>query len=184
MLQSVSKIRIKAILLKYFSKFKGKKRMTPLVSPAPLDIFISLLGSLIGISILSLLLLVYKIPILAAPLGASVVLVFWVSDAPLSQPRNVILGHTISAAIGVMTYQLWGMSWWSVAIGTSTAILGMVLTKTTHPPGGATALLAILSAAEPSYIFTPILAGSLILILIGVLVNNLSPNRNYPRYWY
>lgn len=182
--EPVIRSQTKHVFLKYVSKFKGNRRTTPLVLPVPLDILITLFGSFVGLSILSLLLFVYKIPMLAAPLGASAVLVFGAPDAPLSQPRNVILGHTISAAIGVITYQVWGMSWWSVSLGTSIAISGMLLTKTTHSPGGATALLAILGAAEPIYIFTPIFSGSLILVLIGVLVNNLSPNRNYPRYWY
>lgn len=174
----------KSKLSKYISKFKGHKRTTPLVSPAPLDILITLLGAFLGITILSLLLFVYKVPMLATSLGASAVLVYGVPDAPLSQPRNVILGHTLSATIGVLTYQVWGTTWWSVALGTSLALLVMLLTKTTHPPGGATAMLAILDAASPMYILAPMFTGSIILVLIAVLVNNLSPNRNYPRYWY
>jgi|GEM_PF-6167907 len=52
------------------------------------------------------------------------------------------------------------------------------------PPGGATALFAVLSKAHPSYILTPIAAGAVILVIVGLFVNNLSPNRQYPRYWY
>jgi len=174
----------KSKLFKYVSKFKGHKRITPLVSPAPVDIFITLFGTILGVSSLSILLFVYKVPMLAASLGASAVLVYGVPDAPLSQPRNVILGHTFSASIGVLIYQICGTTWWSVALGTSLALLVMLLTKTTHPPGGATAMLAVLNGASPMFIVAPILPGSIILVLIGVLVNNLSPNRNYPRYWY
>lgn len=184
MLDSVTQSQTKSLLLMYLAKFKGKKRTTPLVAPVPLDILITLLGSFIGLSMLGILLFVYKMPMLAAPLGASTVLVFAAPDGPLSQPRNVIWGNTLSAAIGVITYQAFGMSWWSVALGPSLAIAIMLLTKTTHPPGGAAALLAVLSAAKPSYIFTPIFLGSLALVLMGILINNLSPNRNYPRYWY
>ncbi|MDQ7097102.1 HPP family protein [Desulfosporosinus sp. PR] len=175
--------RKKALLI-YFTKFKGQKRSAPLVRPAPLDILITLSGSFLAFAILSILSLVYLTPVLATPLGATAVLVFGAPDAPLSQPRNVILGHALSAIIGVATYQILGTHWWTVTLGTSSAILVMLLTKTTHPPGGATAMFAILNAAKPIYIVTPIIAGSLLLILMGLLVNNLSPNRNYPRYWY
>lgn len=174
----------KSNLSKYISKFKGHRRTIPLVSPVPLDILITFLGAFIGITVLGILLLVYKAPMLVAPLGATAVLVFGIPDAPLAQPRNVIFGNTLSAIIGVLTYQVCGITWWSVALGTSLALIVMLLTKTTHPPGGATALLAILNGASPMYIFAPMLSGSVILVLLAVLVNNLSPNRNYPRYWY
>jgi len=174
----------KGAVLKYLAKFKGQKRTTPLVSPVPMDILIALIGAFLGIAILSILSLEYMTPMLATSLGASAVLVFGAPDAPLSQPRNVILGHALSAIVGVTTYQIWGIHWWSVTLGTSLAVLVMLLTKTTHPPGGATAMFAILNAAKPIYILTPIIAGSLLLVLVGIFVNNLSPNRNYPRYWY
>ncbi len=174
----------KSKLIKYLVKFKGHKRITPLVSPAPVDILITLLGTMLGISFLSILLFIYEIPMLAASLGASAVLVYGVPDAPLSQPRNVILGHTFSASIGVLTYQIFGITWWSVALGAALALLVMLLTKTTHPPGGATAMLAVLNGAGPMFIVAPMISGSIILVLVAVLVNNLSPNRNYPRYWY
>ncbi|MGI1657426.1 MAG: HPP family protein [Desulfitobacterium sp.] len=174
----------RSILIKYLIKFKGHKRITPLVSPAPIDILITLFGTMLGISFLSILLFFYKMPMLAASLGASAVLVYGVPDAPLSQPRNVIFGHTFSASIGVLAYQVFGTTWWSVTLGTALALFVMLLTKTTHPPGGATAMFAVLNGAGPMYIVAPMLLGSAVLVLIAVLVNNLSPNRNYPRYWY
>lgn len=172
------------LVLKYFSKFKGRKRDTPLMLPVPIDIIITFIGAFLGISFLGILTYHYKAPMLVAPLGASAVLVYGVPDAPLSQPRNVILGHTISAVVGVFVYQSFGLTWWSVALGTSFALIAMLITKTIHPPGGATALFAILSAASPIFILTPIFLGSLVMVIIAVFVNNLSPNRIYPRYWF
>ncbi|MCO5387211.1 MAG: HPP family protein [Desulfosporosinus sp.] len=66
----------------------------------------------------------------------------------------------------------------------STGIAHHAYYKDNSSTRGATALFAILSQAQPSYILTPIMAGAVILVIIGLLVNNLSPNRNYPRYWY
>lgn len=68
-------------------------------------------------------------------------------------------------------------------MATSLAIVLMLITGTVHPPGGATALGAVLNQASPIYILTPVAAGAAIMVIIALLVNNLSPNRRYPRYW-
>ena len=170
-------------MIRYLSKMKGYKRATPLVSPPPLDIILTWLGAFLGITAITLFAHQYALPVVAS-LGASAVLIYGVPDAPLSQPRNVIIGHTLSAVAGVTTFMMFGLTWWSPALGTALALVVMLLTKTTHPPGGATALFAVLSKAQPSYILTPIMVGAVILVIIGLLVNNLSPNRHYPRYWY
>ncbi len=172
-----------ALIIRYITKMKGFKRTTPLVAPVPLDIILSVLGTLLGITIIVLLWNKFDILIVAS-FGASAVLIFGTPDAPMAQPRNVIFGHTLSAAAAVTTVMIFGLTWWSPALGTALALLIMLLTKTTHPPGGATALFAVLSQAQPSYILTPIMAGAVILVVTGMLVNNLSPNRHYPRYWY
>lgn len=170
-------------MIGYITKMKGYKRTTPLVSPPPLDVILTWLGAFLGITAIVLFAHNYDLPVVAS-FGASAVLIYGVPDAPLSQPRNVIFGHTFSAAVGVATFMMFGLTWWSPALGTALALVVMLLTKTTHPPGGATALFAVMSKAHPSYILTPIMTGAVILVTIGLLVNNLSPNRQYPRYWY
>jgi CBS-domain-containing membrane protein len=170
-------------MIRYISKMKGYKRTTPLVSPPPLDVILTWLGAFLGITAIAIFAHKYDLPVVAS-FGASAVLIYGVPDAPLSQPRNVIFGHTLSAVAGVATVMMFGLTWWSPALGTALALVVMLFTKTTHPPGGATALFAVLSKAHPSYILTPIMVGAVILVIIGLLVNNLSPNRHYPRYWY
>lgn len=169
------------LLIRYLSKMKGLKRTTPLVAPSPLDILISLLGALLGITAIVLLAQKFDLLVLAS-FGASTVLVFGVPDAPMAQPRNVILGNILSAAAGLVTVLLFGLTWWSPAVGTTLAILVMFLTKTTHPPGGAVALYAVLGQVSFGYVFT-VMAGAALLVVIGLIINNLSPNRHYPRYW-
>ncbi|OLN27690.1 HPP family protein [Desulfosporosinus metallidurans] len=171
-----------SLFINYIFKMKGYKRTTPLVSPAPLDVIITWFGAFLGMTAIVLFSHQFELPIVAS-FGASAVLIYGVPDAPLSQPRNVIFGHTLSAAVGVATYMMFGLTWWSPALGTALALVVIILTKTTHPPGGATALFAVLSKAHPSYILFPIATGAVILVIVGLLVNNLSPNRHYPRYW-
>jgi len=77
------------------------------------------------------------------------------------------------------------------AIAVSVSIAIMHLTRTLHPPGGATALIAVIGGEAITdlgyyYVISPVLFGSLIMLLVGLLVNNLSsnPKRHYPVYWW
>jgi len=172
-----------ALIIRYITKMKGAKRTTPLVAPVPLDVVLSMIGTLLGVTVIVLLSNKFNIGVVAS-FGASAVMVFGVPDAPMAQPRNVILGHTLSATAAVVTVMMFGLTWWSPALGTALALLLMLLTKTTHPPGGATALFGVMTQVQPGYIITPMMTGTVILVIIGLLINNLSPNRHYPRYWF
>ncbi|WP_406678075.1 HPP family protein [Moorella sp. ACPs] len=167
----------------YWEKIKGGRRTISLPVPPAVDLFVSWLGAFLGIGAVAGLSLVYHMPLLVLSFGASAVLIYGVPDVPLAQPRNVIGGHVIAAATGVCIYYFFGLTWWSAALATSLAIVLMLVTGTTHPPGGATALGAVLNRASPIYILTPVAAGAVIMVIIGLLVNNLSPHRRYPKYW-
>ncbi|MFD2670253.1 HPP family protein [Marinicrinis sediminis] len=120
---------------------------------------------------------------LMAPFGASCVLVFIAWEAPLSQPRNVVGGHLISSAIGLLFVQFQAVheGWMALAVGL--AIAAMHLTKTTHPPAGADPLVVMAIGSSWSYLLFPVLAGSLLIVLLAVIMNNLHPDRKYPSFW-
>lgn len=167
----------------FFSKIKSKPREHPLSGINSLDLLISWLGAFLGISTVAYLTLKYHVPLMVASFGASAVLIYGVPDVPLAQPRNVFFGHVISATIGVIIYHLFGLTWWSTALGCSLSIAAMLVTKTTHPPAGATGMVAVWTQQSAQFIITPVAAGALILIFIGLITNNLSPRRSYPKYW-
>ncbi|HBT20848.1 MAG TPA: HPP family protein [Peptococcaceae bacterium] len=168
----------------YFAKIKSKPREHPLPGINGFDLFISWLGAFLGISTVAYLTLTYDVPLMVASFGASAVLIYGVPDVPLAQPRNVFFGHVISATIGVIIYYLFGLTWWSTALGCSLSIAAMLVTKTTHPPAGATGMVAVWTQQSPQFIITPVAVGALILIFIGLITNNLSPRRSYPKYWF
>ena len=118
--------------------------------------------------------------------GASAVLIYGVPNSPLSQPRNLIGGHLLSAIVGVISYKLFSSNLFlATAIAVSTSILIMQLTLTLHPPGGATSLIAVIGGEqihelEFFYILIPVFSGALILFLIAFIVNNIPKNREYP----
>jgi CBS-domain-containing membrane protein len=122
--------------------------------------------------------------------GASAVLIYGAIRSPLAQPRNLIGGHVLSALVGVAAFQmLGGIPWLASATAVSTAIALMHLTKTLHPPGGATALIAVIGGDAVHqlgylYVLVPAGLGALILLVVALLVNNLAPNRRYPEFWW
>ncbi|WPH00822.1 Hypothetical protein R9X50_00365200 [Acrodontium crateriforme] len=137
----------------------------------------------------------YQPPVLIASLGATAVLDYNTIRSPLSQPRNAILGHTLSATMGVAVSKLFQLSphftagsdltWVSAAIGCGAASVVMSMTGTVHPPGGATAVLASSDAGIRALGWTYIavvLVGALIMNVVALLFNNLF--RQYPVYWW
>ncbi len=128
--------------------------------------------------------------ILMASLGASAVLVFGAPASPLAQPRNVMGGHFVSAIAGV-TCQIFLGAWPIAAICTSVslAIFLMTVTKTLHPPGGASALYAVIGGdvihrLGYTYAVVPCLLGASISVAIGVLMSSVSRRKMYPQKWW
>lgn len=122
-------------------------------------------------------------PLLIGSFGASAVLLFGAPDSPLTQPRNLVGGHLISATVAVVVVALFGSSQLTLALAVGLAIFLMNLTHTTHPPGGATALIGVQGCAGPAYIFVPVLAGALILLATALFSNNVVYHRRYPQHW-
>ena len=123
--------------------------------------------------------------------GASAILVYGAPMAEFSQPRNLLGGHFVSALVGITVFMIFGAtSILAGAIAVSFALVAMHFTRTLHPPGGASALIAVIGGEKVHalgymYALCPVLAGTVILLAIALIVNNLpsNPNRHYPVYW-
>ena len=150
----------------------------------------SFVGSFIGIAILAFIqsktLADIDSIFLIGSFGASSVLIFGAVQSPLAQPRNLVGGHVISAIIGVTIYKtLPNILWLTAPLAVSLSIVMMQLTKTLHPPGGAAALIAIIGTDRVKqlgylYVLSPVLTGTLILLVVALVFNNITPNRKYP----
>ncbi|VTU16014.1 MULTISPECIES: HPP family protein [unclassified Variovorax] len=117
---------------------------------------------------------------LIAPLGASAVLVFALPASPLAQPWSVIGGNAVAALIGIACVRWIPDPAWAGALATALAIAAMLALRCLHPPGGAVALLAVLAhATQFRFALFPVLANSLLLVLVGVVYNSLT-GRRYP----
>ena len=152
----------------YFKKMQTGAKSPPRVSVS--EIIWSWIGAFLGI-------------------GASAVLIYGATKSPLAQPRNLVGGHVVSAIIGVASYNLFhDHLWFASALAVATAIAAMHATKTLHPPGGATALIAVIGSQKIHdlgylYAVIPVGTGALLMLVVALLVNNLSANRKYPEFW-
>ena len=121
--------------------------------------------------------------------GASAVLIYGAIKSPLAQPRNLIGGHIFSAIVGVTCYKLFPSDmWFAASLAVATAIAVMHMTKTLHPPGGATALIAVIGsnkihALGYMYAIVPVGVGAFIMLIIALAVNNIPKSRRYPEFW-
>jgi CBS-domain-containing membrane protein len=166
----------------YFPKMKGGHLKPP--RPAFSYIIVTWVCSLIALSALYGMSYVTDSLLIMAPFGATCALLFGAPDSPLAQPRNVIGGHVIATAISLLFLYVLGDSWWVVALGVSTTIAVMQYTRTLHPPAGADPIVVILTHASWQFIFIPVLAGAVILVICSLITNNFDKNRHYPKYWW
>ncbi len=179
------------MLLDYFKKMSGTTRSPPAVGLS--EILWSWIGAFLGIASVALinfnLLSETDLVMVIGSFGASAVLIYGAIKSPLAQPRNLIGGHVISAVIGVTTYKILSPHMWLAAsVSVATAIAVMHATKTLHPPGGATALIAVIGSQKIHnlgylYVLVPAGLGAAIMLVIALLVNNIPKNRRYPEYW-
>ncbi|ANH69672.1 HPP family protein [Mitsuaria sp. 7] len=121
------------------------------------------------------------VPWLIAPLGASAVLVFGVPASPLAQPWAVVMGNTASALVGIVCVHLFGgAAELAAAIAVGGAIGLMFLLRCLHPPGGAAALLMVLSGVHDwRFVLDPVLLNSVLMVLAGMAYNGVT-GRKYP----
>ncbi|MCK8493188.1 HPP family protein [Spirosoma sp. RP8] len=117
--------------------------------------------------------------------GASCVLLFGATNSPLAQPRNLIGGHLLASLIGVAIHKLIpDQVWLASALAVSLSIVCMQITKTMHPPAGATALIANIGSEKIKnlgfgYTLTPVMTGVAILFVTALIINNIPSGRSY-----
>ena len=145
-----------------------------------INALLSALGALIFISFLAFLNRSFEGMIwLIPPFGASMVLVMAVHESPLAKPKNILLGHILSALSGVIILYLIGDNFLALGIAVALAVFVMIVTDTIHPPAGANPIIVILTGQGISFVLFPVAVGAFMLIVFAYLYNKLL-KRNYP----
>ena len=125
--------------------------------------------------------------LMIASMGASAVLIFGMPHGALSQPWPVLAGHLVAAFIGVTISRYFATEWWTPALAVALSMGAMHYLHCIHPPGGATAMIAVIGGEQVqslgyAYLLTPVLVNVISLLLIAILFNSFFPWRRYPVY--
>jgi len=153
---------------------------------------ISAIGALLGIAGCWAISICFVSPesaaLIVASVGAGAVLLFAVPHGALSQPWAAIGGHLLSAVAGVSCAQWIDATWLAAPLAVGLAVLVMHYARCLHPPGGATALVAVIGGADIhalgyAYVLEPVMLNALTLFGMAMLFNNLAARRRYPAAW-
>ena len=147
----------------------------------PLEVGRAALGVALGLLVADLVLWALGAgqTALIAPFGASAFLIFMVPGSPLAQPWPVVVGNTVSALSALAMLVLGLPLLAAICLSVMLAIIVMALTRSLHPPGGAVAIATVLAAPALGFALIPVAAGSLVLVLAGMVWHR-ALGRPYP----
>ena len=145
----------------------------------------SLLAGLFSIiTIGALTLLTYKTELgvfLIASFGSSMVLLYGYPENPFAQPKNIFFGHLLTSVVGIVFLFFTALPTFIViplAVGLGVSL--MILFKVTHPPAGGNPIIIIVGSVSIDYLVSPIIIGSIIIIVFGIVLNRLILKKKYP----
>ena len=143
---------------------------------------LALIFSTITIGVLTLL--TYKTNFglfLVASFGSSMVLLYGYPDSPFAKPKNILFGHLVTSAIGIIFYNYVTLPiYFLIPLAVGIGVGLMILLDVTHPPAGGNPIIVILGSVSFEYLFSPILTGCLIIIVFGILLNKFVAQKKYP----
>jgi CBS-domain-containing membrane protein len=125
-----------------------------------------------------------QMPLMLVPFATSIVLVMGMPEAEPAQPRALVGGHLISAAVGIAVALVAGPSPWAAAIAVGVAMAAMQLTRTYHPPAGIDPLIVVNEHLPWTFLFIPVAAGAVLLACFAFLWHNAARKRTYPQRWW
>ena len=147
----------------------------------------ALAGLFSAITIGALTYLTYKTTFglfLIASFGSTMVLLYGYPESPFAQPKNIIFGHLITAVVGVAVLNFIPLPIYitiPLAVGLGVGL--MIFLDVTHPPAGGNPIIVIIGSVSYDYLLSPIILGSIIVLVFGILTNKFVLKKKYPQKW-
>ena len=119
---------------------------------------------------------------LIASFGSTMVLLYGYPESPFAQPKNIIFGHFLTALIGIIFLNFVPLPiFLNIPLAVGFGVMFMILFKVTHPPAGGNPIIVIIGSVSFDYLLTPVLIGSIIVVLFGVIINKFLFKKEYPK---
>ena len=118
---------------------------------------------------------------LLASFGSSMVLLYGYPESPFAQPKNVFFGHLVTAIVGLIVLHFVPLPLFitiPLAVGFGVGL--MILFNVTHPPAGGNPIIVIVGSVSYDYLFSPVISGSIIIIISAIIINRFILKKSYP----
>ena len=112
------------------------------------------------------------------------VLLYGFPESPFAQPKNIFFGHLLTSLVGILVLHFVPLPIFitiSLAVGLGVGF--MILLDVTHPPAGGNPIIVIIGSVSYDYLLSPVILGSIIVIIFGVVINKLILKKKYPQKW-
>ena len=119
---------------------------------------------------------------LIASFGSSMVLLYGYPESPFAQPKNIFFGHLLTSAVGIIVLNFISLPIYitiPVAVGLGVGL--MILFNVTHPPAGGNPIIVIIGSVSLDYLISPVILGSIIVLIFGVIINRFILKKKYPK---
>ena len=136
------------------------------------------------ITIAALTFLTYKTQygiFLIASFGSSMVLLYGYPESPFAQPKNIFFGHLVTSVVGILVLFYVSLPIYitiPVAVGAGVGL--MIILNVTHPPAGGNPIIVIIGSVSLDYLINPIITGTIIILIFGIILNRLILKKKYP----
>ena len=131
-----------------------------------------------------LTLLTYKTELgifIIASFGSSMVLLYGYPESPFAQPKNIFFGHLLTSCVGVIFLYFLPLPFFVIiplAVGIGVTL--MIALNVTHPPAGGNPIIVIIGSVSLDYLINPVILGSIIILVFGIILNRLILKKKYP----
>ena len=118
---------------------------------------------------------------IAASFGSSMVLLFGFPESPFAQPKNVFFGHLVTAIVGLLFLYFMPLPiFLTIPLAVGFGVGLMILLNVTHPPAGGNPIIVIIGSVSFDYLLSPVISGSVIIVIFAIIVNKLILKKSYP----